>query len=85
MFKTCYRIKDGIRVLGFHGSSPQITFAHRISQMVNLAAEKITGERLNRALRREFKIYKGAPPNRLKPVRIPGPPAPLSRRAGFAE
>ena len=45
-----YRIKDVIRVLGFHGSTPQITFAYRISQMVNLAAEKTTEEHLNHAI-----------------------------------
>ena len=45
-----YRIKDVIRVLGFHGTTPQITFAYRISQMVNLAAEKTTEEHLNHAI-----------------------------------
>ena len=45
-----YRIKDVIRVLGYHGTTPQITFAYRISQMVNLAAEKTTEEHLSRAV-----------------------------------
>ena len=45
-----YRIKDVIRVLGFHNTTSQITFAYRISQMVNLAAEKTTEEHLNHAV-----------------------------------
>jgi hypothetical protein len=45
-----YRIKDVIRVLGFHDTTPQITFAYRISQMVNLAAEKTTEEHLSSAV-----------------------------------
>jgi hypothetical protein len=45
-----YRIKDVIRVLGHHNTTPQITFAYRISQMVNLAAEKTTEEHLNHAV-----------------------------------
>ncbi len=45
-----YRIKDVIRVLGFHNTTPQITFAYRISQMVNLAAEKTTEEHLAHAV-----------------------------------
>ena len=45
-----YRIRDVIRVLGFHGTTPQITFAYRISQMVNLAAEKTTEEHLSHAV-----------------------------------
>ena len=45
-----YRIKDVIRVLGFHNDMPQITFAYRISQMVNLSAEKTTEEHLSNAV-----------------------------------
>ncbi len=45
-----YRIRDVIRVLGFHNTMPQITFAYRISQMVNLAAEKTTEEHLSHAV-----------------------------------
>ena len=45
-----YRIKDVVRVLGYHNSVPQITFAYRISQMVNLAAEKTTEEHLSHAV-----------------------------------
>ncbi len=45
-----YRIRDVIRVLGYHNSMPQITFAYRISQMVNLAAEKTTEEHLSHAV-----------------------------------
>ena len=47
-----YRIKDVIRVLGFHNKSPMITFAYRKSQMVNVAAEKTTEEHLNEAVKR---------------------------------
>ncbi len=45
-----YRIKDVIRVLGYHNTMPQITFAYRVSQMVNLAAEKTTEEHLSNAV-----------------------------------
>ena len=45
-----YRIQDVIKVLGYHGSTPQITFAYRISQVVNLAAEKTTEEHLDNAV-----------------------------------
>ena len=45
-----YRIRDVIRVLGYHNTTPQITFAYRISQMVNLAAEKTTEEHLSHAV-----------------------------------
>ena len=45
-----YRIKDVIRVTGYHNTTPQITFAYRLSQMVNLAAEKTTEEHLNHAV-----------------------------------
>ncbi len=47
-----YRIRDVIRVLGFHNKSPMITFAYRKSQMVNVAAEKTTEEHLNEAVKR---------------------------------
>ena len=46
-----YRIRDVIRVLGYHNTTPQITFAYRISQVVNLAAEKTTEEHLANAVR----------------------------------
>ncbi|MBQ6903446.1 MAG: GH3 auxin-responsive promoter family protein, partial [Lachnospiraceae bacterium] len=46
-----YRIQDVVRVLGFHNTMPQITFAYRKSQMVNIAAEKTTEEHLNRAVK----------------------------------
>lgn len=45
-----YRIRDVIRVLDHHGTTPQVTFAYRISQMVNLAAEKTTEEHLSNAV-----------------------------------
>ena len=47
-----YRIKDVIRVLGFHNKMPMITFAYRKSQVVNVAAEKTTEEHLNEAVKR---------------------------------
>ena len=47
-----YRIRDVIRVVGFHNKSPMITFAYRKSQMVNVAAEKTTEEHLNEAVKR---------------------------------
>ena len=47
-----YRIKDVIRVLGFHNKSPMITFAYRKNQLVNIAAEKTTEEHLNEAVKR---------------------------------
>ena len=46
-----YRIRDVIRVVGWHNQMPQITFAYRISQMVNLAAEKTTEEHLSHAVK----------------------------------
>ena len=46
-----YRIQDVIRVLSWHNQMPQIAFAYRISQMVNLAAEKTTEEHLSHAVR----------------------------------
>ena len=45
-----YRIRDVVRVLGYHNTTPQITFAYRISQMVNLSAEKTTEEHLAAAV-----------------------------------
>lgn len=47
-----YKIKDVIRVLGFHNKCPLITFAYRKGQLVNLAAEKTTEEHLNEAVKR---------------------------------
>ena len=39
-----------VRVLGYHHTTPHITFAYRISQMVNLAVEKTTEEHLSHAV-----------------------------------
>lgn len=47
-----YKIRDVIRVLGFHNKCPLITFAYRKGQLVNLAAEKTTEEHLNEAVKR---------------------------------
>lgn len=47
-----YRIKDVIRVVGFYNNCPMITFAYRKSQLVNVAAEKMTEEHMDEAVRR---------------------------------
>jgi len=47
-----YKIKDVIRVVGFHNNCPLITFAYRKGQLVNIAAEKTTEEHLNEAVKR---------------------------------
>lgn len=47
-----YKIKDVIRVVGFHNSCPMITFAYRKNQLVNIAAEKMMEEHLDEAVRR---------------------------------
>lgn len=47
-----YKLKDVIRVLGFHNKCPLITFAYRKGQLVNVAAEKTTEEHLNESVRR---------------------------------
>ena len=47
-----YRIKDVIKVIGFHNKSPLITFAFRKGQLVNVAAEKTSEQHLNEAVKR---------------------------------
>ena len=47
-----YKIKDVIRVVGFHNNCPLITFAYRKGQLVNIAAEKTSEEHLNIAVKR---------------------------------
>ena len=47
-----YRIKDVIRVVGFYGNCPMITFAYRKNQLFNVAAEKTTEEHIDEAVRR---------------------------------
>ena len=47
-----YRIKDVIRVLGFEGESPKITFAYRKNQLMDLAGDKITESMMDEAIRR---------------------------------
>ena len=37
-----YRIKDVVKVLGYEGQSPKITFMYRKSQLLDLAGDKIT-------------------------------------------
>ena len=46
-----YRIKDVIKVLGFEGECPKITFSYRKSQLMDLAGEKITEAMMDEAIR----------------------------------
>ncbi len=39
-----YRIKDVVRVVGWHHQSPKIQFVYRLNQMVSIAGEKTTEE-----------------------------------------
>jgi hypothetical protein len=39
-----YRIKDVVRVLGWHNQAPKIKFVYRLNQMVSIAGEKTTEE-----------------------------------------
>lgn len=45
-----YRIKDVIRVLGFEGKCPKITFAYRKSQLLDIAGDKITEAMMDRTI-----------------------------------
>ena len=47
-----YRIKDVIKVLGYEGQSPKITFSYRKSQLLDLAGDKITESMMDEAIRR---------------------------------
>ena len=47
-----YRIKDVIRVLGYEGESPKITFSYRKSQLLDLAGDKITERMMDDAIQR---------------------------------
>lgn len=47
-----YRIKDVIKVLGWEGESPKITFSYRKSQLLDLAGDKITESMMDEAIRR---------------------------------
>ena len=47
-----YRIKDVLRVLGYEGESPKITFSYRKSQLLDLAGDKITESMMDEAIRR---------------------------------
>ena len=54
-----YKIKDVIKVLGFHNKCPLITFAYRKGQLVSLAGEKTTEAHLNEAVKllgKELKV-----------------------------
>ena len=46
-----YRIKDVIKVLGYEGQSPKITFSYRKSQLLDLAGDKITERMMDDAIR----------------------------------
>ena len=47
-----YRIKDVIKVLGYEGESPKITFAYRKSQLLDLSGDKITEAMMDETIRR---------------------------------
>lgn len=47
-----YRIKDVVRVLGYEGESPKITFAYRKSQLLDIAGDKITEEMMDKTISR---------------------------------
>lgn len=47
-----YRIKDVVRVLGYEGESPKITFAYRKSQLLDIAGDKITEEMMDKTVAR---------------------------------
>jgi len=47
-----YRIKDVVKVLGYEGESPKITFSYRKSQLLDLAGDKITESMMDEAIRR---------------------------------
>ncbi len=47
-----YRIKDVIKVLGFKGECPLITFSYRKSQLLDLAGDKITESMMDDAIQR---------------------------------
>ena len=47
-----YRIKDVLKVLGYEGQSPKITFSYRKSQLLDLAGDKITESMMDEAIRR---------------------------------
>lgn len=46
-----YRIKDVVKVLGYEGESPKITFAYRKSQLLDLAGDKITEAMMDHTIR----------------------------------
>lgn len=45
-----YCIKDVVRVLGYEGESPKITFAYRKSQLLDIAGDKITEEMMDKTV-----------------------------------
>ena len=47
-----YRIKDVLKVLGYEGESPKITFAYRKSQLLDLSGDKITEAMMDETIRR---------------------------------
>ena len=46
-----YRIKDVIRVVGWHHKTPKIQFVYRLNQMVSIAGEKTTEESISWAVK----------------------------------
>ncbi|MCR4688145.1 MAG: GH3 auxin-responsive promoter family protein [Saccharofermentans sp.] len=47
-----YRIKDVIKVLGYEGECPKITFSYRKNQLLDLAGDKITESMMDEAIRK---------------------------------
>ena len=47
-----YRIKDVLKVLGYEGESPKITFSYRKSQLLDLSGDKITEAMMDETIRR---------------------------------
>jgi len=47
-----YRIKDVVTCLGYEGQSPKITFAYRLSQLLDIAGDKITESMMDDTIKR---------------------------------
>ena len=92
-----YKIRDVIRVLGFHNKCPLITFAYRKGQLVNVAAEKTTEEHLNEAVRRfgkeiganftDYALYIDTEPTISRYVMLlePEAPVPLDKDGSYGK
>ncbi len=92
-----YKIKDVIRVVGFHNNCPLITFAYRKGQLVNVAAEKTTEEHLNVAVKRlgqklgvdfnDYALYIDAEnhPSRYVMLLEPDKPCPIDSKKEYSK